>query len=70
MLRFSFPSQSSVRLIVFSLIVLMITGKEYKLWSFSLCCFPHHPVIFSILGLTYFLSTSFSNVFFHSVVIQ
>jgi hypothetical protein len=43
------------------LIILIILGEEYKLWSFSLCSFLQPPVTLSLFGPNILLSTLFSN---------
>jgi len=39
----------------------VITGEEYKLWSFSSYTFIQPPVTASVIGPNIFLSTLFSN---------
>jgi len=40
-------------------LITLIFGKEYKLWSLSLCNFCYLPVTSSLLGLNILFGTSF-----------
>jgi len=57
----SLPCMLHAWLILLYLIILIIIGKEYKLWSTLLCSFLQPPTIFSLLGRNILLSTLFSS---------
>jgi hypothetical protein len=49
--------------LLLALIILIISGEDYKLWNCSFCSFFQPPVTSSHLGAYIFLSTLFSNTF-------
>jgi hypothetical protein len=51
-----------VRFTLLNLIMLIILGKEYKLWNSSLCSFLQPPVTSSLFDPNILLSTPFSNI--------
>jgi hypothetical protein len=49
-----------IHLILLGLIILIILGKEYKSWNFSLCSFPHLSVTSSLFWANILLILLFS----------
>jgi hypothetical protein len=50
-----------IHVILLNLIILIILGEEYKLWTLTLCIFLHPPITSSLLHANILVSTLFTN---------